>query len=126
MITIGQLARYAGVTVKAVRHYHRWGLLDEPQRDSSGYRRYTAADALQVVKIRILARGRRAACRIKDLLTAHPDQFTAAVADIDRSLREWAEAIRDARLRLAQLAAGDEAFVPRTWPAISAGCGNSA
>ena len=28
MITIGQLADYAGVTIKAVRHYHRRGLLD--------------------------------------------------------------------------------------------------
>ena len=36
MITIGQLAGYAGVTIKAVRHYHRRGLLDEPPHDSSG------------------------------------------------------------------------------------------
>ena len=40
MITIGQLARYAGVTIKAVRHYHKVGLLPEPERDHSGYRRY--------------------------------------------------------------------------------------
>lgn len=112
MITIGQLARYAGVTTKAVRHYHRRGLLDEPPRDSSGYRRYTAADALRLVKIRILAQAGVPLARIKDLLTADPDQFTAAVADIDRSLRERADAIRDARRRLAQLTAGDEAFVP--------------
>src|SRR5512135_817982 len=38
-ITIGQLARYAGVTIKAVRYYHRRGLPEEPPRDSSGYRR---------------------------------------------------------------------------------------
>ena len=30
LITIGQLAAYAGVTVKAVRHYHARGLLPEP------------------------------------------------------------------------------------------------
>ncbi len=36
MITIGQLAEYAGVTIKAVRHYHQRGLLPEPPRDSSG------------------------------------------------------------------------------------------
>jgi len=112
MITIGQLARYAGVTIKAVRHYHQRGLLDEPPRDSCGYRRYTAADALKLVKIRTLAQAGVPLVRIKDLLTADPDQFTAAVADIDRSLRERADAIRDARLRLAQLTAGDEAFVP--------------
>src|SRR5438876_421698 len=33
MLTIGQLAAYAGVTVRAVRHYHQIGLLPEPQRD---------------------------------------------------------------------------------------------
>ncbi len=29
MITIGQLAEYAGVTIRAVRHYHKRGLLDD-------------------------------------------------------------------------------------------------
>ena len=37
MLTISQLASYAGVTVRAVRHYHVKGLLPEPDRDSSGY-----------------------------------------------------------------------------------------
>ena len=43
MLTIGELASYAGVTVRAVRHYHAKGLLPEPERDHSGYRRYGAA-----------------------------------------------------------------------------------
>jgi hypothetical protein len=64
------------------------------------------------VKIRILAQAGVPLARIKDLLTADPDQFTAAVADIDRSLRERADAIHDARRRLAQLVSGEEAFVP--------------
>ena len=42
MLTIGQLASYTGVTVRAVRHYHQIGLLPEPDRDASGYRRYGA------------------------------------------------------------------------------------
>jgi DNA-binding transcriptional MerR regulator len=111
MITIGQLADYAGVTVKAIRHYHQRGLLDEPPRDSSGYRRYTAADALKLVKIRSLAEAGVPLARIKDLLTADPDEFTAAIADIDRSLQQRAEAIRRNRQRLGQLAAGDGLFV---------------
>src|SRR5262249_57602068 len=52
MITIGQLASYAGVTVKAVRVYHARGLLPEPPRDASGYRRYTAEDPISLVTIR--------------------------------------------------------------------------
>lgn len=42
MLTISQLAPYAGVTVP-VRHYHQTGLLAEPERDHSGYRSYDAA-----------------------------------------------------------------------------------
>ncbi|WP_344167895.1 MerR family transcriptional regulator [Kribbella lupini] len=38
MLTISRLAAYAGVTVRAVRHYHQIGLLPEPERDHSGYR----------------------------------------------------------------------------------------
>ena len=36
MLTISQLASYAGVTVRAVRHYHQVGLLREPAPDSRG------------------------------------------------------------------------------------------
>jgi DNA-binding transcriptional MerR regulator len=41
MLTIGQLAAHAGVTVRTVRHYHAKGLLPESERDASGYRRTT-------------------------------------------------------------------------------------
>jgi DNA-binding transcriptional MerR regulator len=54
-ITIGQAAAFAGVTVKTVRHYHQHGLIDEPRRDNSGYRRYGSADLLRLVQIRTLA-----------------------------------------------------------------------
>ena len=48
MLTIGRLASYAGVTIRAVRHYHQIGLLSEPERDASGYRTY---DAVAVVML---------------------------------------------------------------------------
>ena len=38
-VTIGQAAAFAGITVKTVRHYHEHGLVEEPRRDASGYRR---------------------------------------------------------------------------------------
>ena len=50
MLTISQLAAYAGVTVRAVRHYHQVGLLPEPARDRSGYRTYDV-DALQLLDL---------------------------------------------------------------------------
>lgn len=50
-LSIGEAARLAGVTTRAVRHYHAVGLLPEPERDSSGYRRYCAADLIALVRV---------------------------------------------------------------------------
>jgi DNA-binding transcriptional MerR regulator len=111
LITIGQLAAYAGVTIKAVRHYHQRGLLEEPPRDSSGYRRYDARRAIELVKIKTLAEAGVPLARVKELLAADPDRFAAAIAEIDRGLRERAEELRRTRERIARLGAGDRLFV---------------
>ncbi len=44
-LTIGQLARRAGVGIETVRFYERQGLLPKPPRTPSGYRQYSP-DAL--------------------------------------------------------------------------------
>jgi DNA-binding transcriptional MerR regulator len=111
MITIGQLAAYAGVTIRAIRHYHRRGLLAEPPRDSSGYRRYGAEHAIGLVKIKMLAEAGVPLARIDELLAADPDRFAAAIAEIDGSLRERVEELIRTRARIAQLRAGDRLFV---------------
>ena len=111
MITIGQLAAYAGVTIKAVRHYHKRGLLEEPPRDSSGYRRYSARHAIDLVKIKTLAEAGVPLARIKELFTAEPDQFGTAMAEIDHNLQERARELRRTRERIARLSAGDRLFV---------------
>lgn len=54
-VTIGQAAAFAGITIKTVRHYHKLGLVDEPARDSSGYRRYGSAELLRLVQVKTLA-----------------------------------------------------------------------
>lgn len=41
-LTIGRLARAAGVGVETIRYYEREGLLPEPARTASGYRQYPA------------------------------------------------------------------------------------
>ena len=51
-----KLARYVGVSVSTVRHYHQLGLLPEPERDGSGYRRYGADDVIALKRICTLAR----------------------------------------------------------------------
>lgn len=52
---IGHAAELADTTTRAVRHYHRLGLLDEPPRRSNGYRDYTMADVVRLMRIRWLA-----------------------------------------------------------------------
>jgi DNA-binding transcriptional MerR regulator len=111
MITIGRLAAYAGVTIKAVRHYHQRGLLEEPPRDSSGYRRYSARHAIDLVKIKTLAEAGVPLARIKELLAASPDRFATAITEIDRNLQARAREVRRTRERIARLSAGDRLFV---------------
>lgn len=111
MITIGRLAAYAGVTVKAVRHYHQRGLLEEPPRDASGYRRYTAEHAIELIKIRTLAEAGVPLARIKELMAGDADQFAAAIAEIDGHLRRRADELVRTRERIAQLRTGDRLFV---------------
>ena len=45
-LTIGKLARAAGVRIDTVRYYERRGLMPEPRRSASGYRHY-APDAVR-------------------------------------------------------------------------------
>src|SRR5512144_2187158 len=110
-ITIGQLANYAGVTIKAVRHYHQRGLLEEPPRDSSGYRRYSARHAIELVKIKTLAEAGVPLARVKELLAANPKQFAKAIAEIDHKLQERLEALIHIREQIVQLSSGDRLFV---------------
>ncbi|WP_033342888.1 helix-turn-helix domain-containing protein [Catenuloplanes japonicus] len=50
-----ELAEIAGTTLKTVRHYHRVGLLDEPERAPNGYKRYRIAHLVRLLRIRRLA-----------------------------------------------------------------------
>jgi DNA-binding transcriptional MerR regulator len=113
MLTISQLAAYAGVTVRAVRHYHAKGLLPEPSRDHSGYRRYDAAAVVDLVRIRTLADAGVPLSRVRELLSADEPEFAAAVEDIDRRLRAEIRERQRHRERIAQLAAGESLALPR-------------
>jgi DNA-binding transcriptional MerR regulator len=112
VLTISQLASYAGVTVRAVRHYHHVGLLPEPERDASGYRSYTAADVVRLIKVRTLAEAGVPLARVAELLEADEEEFAAAVAEIDRRLRAEVRELQEHRRRIARLAAGDSLALP--------------
>ncbi|MFF4414450.1 MerR family transcriptional regulator [Streptosporangium sp. NPDC001559] len=111
-VTIGQAAAFAGVTVKAIRHYHQHRLIDEPRRDSSGYRRYGSADLLRLVQIRTLAGAGVPLAEIGAILDADPDRFATALVDAERHLTDRIDDLIARRETLRRLATGDRALLP--------------
>ncbi len=47
-LTIGRLAKQAGVNTETVRYYERQGLLQEPSRTASNYRMYPVDTVKQI------------------------------------------------------------------------------
>ncbi|MDR6936246.1 MULTISPECIES: heavy metal-responsive transcriptional regulator [unclassified Luteibacter] len=54
-LTIGRIARSAGVAIDTIRFYEREGLLPEPRRRPSGYREY---DASAVARLRFIRKAK--------------------------------------------------------------------
>lgn len=112
VITIGQLARYAGVSVRTVRVYHAKGLLAEPGRDASGYRRYTAQHAIDLIKVRTLAQAGVPLARVRDLVSAPQDELRGALGEVDAALTARIRGLAETQQRLRGLAAGNLRAVP--------------
>ncbi|WP_371403708.1 MerR family transcriptional regulator [Kribbella sp. NBC_00662] len=110
MLTIGQLARYVGVSTKTVRVYHAKGLLPEPERDSSGYRRYSAEAVVELVRIRMLAEAGVPLARIRELSST--DALSPALEQIDAELTTRIKRLRETQRRLRMLAAGEIRILP--------------
>ena len=51
-MTIGRVAKAAGVNVETIRYYQRRGLIGEPRKPLGGHRRYSAAVLRQINFIR--------------------------------------------------------------------------
>ncbi len=98
-LTIGQAAKAAGLTRKAIRVYEAKGLLPEAQRSTAGYRLYTPADIELLTFIRRaralglhldsvrdvleIRRGGTAPCdAVRDLLDARIAEIDATVNDL--------------------------------------------
>ena len=98
-MTIGSLARTAGVGVETIRFYQRRGLLSEPSR-AGGVRRYGPADAARLRFIRAAAGAGFTLAQIGELLTldAGEDRTRAQalarerIAAIDAQIARLAEA----------------------------------
>ncbi|MER5551647.1 MerR family transcriptional regulator [Streptomyces sp. NPDC002793] len=111
-LTIGQAAAYVGVTIKTVRHYHRLGLVAEPERDSSGYRRYGSGELFRLVQVRTLAAAGVPLAEVGDLLDAGPEEFAATLDAVHQQLTERIEELTARRDRLHRLDHGDRALLP--------------
>ncbi|GLY18245.1 MerR family transcriptional regulator [Kineosporia rhizophila] len=111
-LTIGQLAAYTAVTVRAVRHYHQRGLLAEPERDASGYRRYGARAVLDLLKIRTLSEAGVPLARVQELLEVPQPVLAEAVQEIEDDLDRQISELQLRRERLTALGRGENALLP--------------
>ena len=96
-LTIGRVARLAGVGVETVRFYERQGLLKNPPRKLSGYREY---DEDVVAQLRFIRRAKQLGFTLKEIkellsLRRDPDtpaaelkaQAEAKIVDIDAKIQ---------------------------------------
>jgi MerR family transcriptional regulator, copper efflux regulator len=60
-MTMGEIARLAGVTTQTIRFYGREGLVPEPSRRASGYRQYGSESVQQV---RFIVAGKEVGLRL--------------------------------------------------------------
>jgi MerR family copper efflux transcriptional regulator len=78
-MTIGRLAKEAGVNIDTIRYYERNGLIPKPVRRASGYREYEAAD---VRRLRFVARAKDLGftlAEIAELLSLSADRDVGGV-----------------------------------------------
>jgi DNA-binding transcriptional MerR regulator len=106
------LASYAGVSIRAVRHYHQVGLMPEPERNASGYRTYDVNAVVRLIRIRTLVEAGVPLARVQELLDSDTKTFVEQTVQIDRELRARIRGLQEHRRRIAQLASGDSLAVP--------------
>lgn len=100
-----EFAAMAGTTANTVRHYHRLGLLDEPQRRYNGYKQYGVRELVQLLRIRRLAELGVPLSKIggadesqesmPETLRALDAQLAAKIEHLQRSRAEIAAILRD-------------------------------
>jgi DNA-binding transcriptional MerR regulator len=101
---IGELADAVGVSTRAVRHYHRIGLLPEPARLTNGYRDYGARDLLRLARVRRLTELGLSLDEVADVVADDEGrELPDIVAELDADLARQEAEIRRRRERLAGL-----------------------
>lgn len=103
-----EVASLAGTTVNTVRHYHRVGLLEEPDRMSNGYKKYQVRHLVRLLQIRRL---RDLGVPIDNIEHAGTDGETSSdtLAAIDVDLAKSIERLQRARAEISAIVQGSSA-----------------
>jgi DNA-binding transcriptional MerR regulator len=111
-LSVKEIAEVAGVTPRTVRHYHSIGVLPEPPRDVSGYRRYggkEVVDLVRIVRLRALGMPLAQIAERGSAADADDVSLTDALGALADELDAEITRLRAARDRLRELA-GSETF----------------
>ncbi|MFD8337997.1 MerR family transcriptional regulator [Streptomyces solisilvae] len=94
-----EIAEIAGTTLRAVRHYHEVGLLEEPERRANGYKQYGVAHLIRVLRIKRLTDLGFSLSQIAAMGDLD-DQPEEALRALDTELGATIERLRQARIEL--------------------------
>lgn len=114
-----ELADLAGTTVNTIRHYHRLGLLDEPERRYNGYKQYTVRDLVDLLRIRRVAELGVPLSQIGEVGAGSANR-PDALLELDAELAASIERLAKARAGIAAILRGDApADVPAGFESVA-------
>ena len=118
-MSIGKVARRAGVGVETVRFYEREGLIEQPPREGSGWRQYSQD---VVSRIRFIRRAQELGFSLKEieeLMSLRLDgvadsaevkaRTEAKIREVESKIRDL-HGMKDALVRLAGACSGEGSF----------------
>ncbi|MEU8382543.1 MerR family transcriptional regulator [Streptosporangium sp. NPDC048865] len=97
-----EIAELSGSTVKTVRYYHEIGLLDEPDREPNGYKRYEVRHLTRLLQIKRLT-GLGVSLAQVAAMETDTDGHASIFRAIDAELEATVERLLDIRRELAAL-----------------------
>jgi DNA-binding transcriptional MerR regulator len=101
---IGELAGLVGISTRAIRHYHRVGLLAEPARKANGYREYSLRDAVELARVRRLTEPGLSLDEAGDALAGDAGRdLVEILRELDADLARQEADLGRRRARLAEL-----------------------
>jgi len=118
-----EIADLAGTSLRAVRHYHEVGLLDEPERHGNGYKQYGVAHLVRVLRIKRLTDLGFSLAQITAMgdTEDHPEQ---ALRTLDAELAATIERLQRVRVELGVIL--DQAVLTDLPPEIASAAADAA